>query len=216
MGKFKLKKTKDWKAKLRPYSYRDLFEAAVERTGDLGLEEPEIIYTDQSYFTPERLRAFGEFINQEFAPALERGLVATCVIVHTGLIGAVKEFFSCEVYLTIGSVTTPKGEMYQITEQQARRWIAEKVNVKDLEIRAWLTLDSLEILDMTFLPTIAHVSGRRELENKPIAVRPDSLPRAQPQGPDPSTLPNGLQYKPFVVGQDFLTQLGLETVSINY
>lgn len=216
MGKFKLKKTKDWKAKLRPYSYHDLFEAAVERTCGLGLEEPEIIYTAQSYFTPERLRAFGDFIVKEFAPALAQGLNATCIIVHTGLLGAVEEFFSCRAYLTVGSVFTPKAEMYPISEQQVRKWLAEKVNVMDLELHAWITLDSLEILDMTFLPTIAYASKRWELGNKPVATNPDLLPRAQPQGPDPSTLPNGLRYNPFVVGQDFLTQLGLETIYISY
>jgi hypothetical protein len=216
MGKLKIKKSKDWKAKLRPYSYRDLFEQAIERTVDLGLEEPNVVYSGNTYFTHERVNSFRSFIAEEFAPALERGLVATCIIVHTGLIGAVEEFFSCKAYFTLGSVTTPNGEMYAITEQLARRWLAEKVDFRDLEIHGWITLDSMEILDMTFLPTVAYVSGRQELSNKLIAIRPESLPRAQPQGPHASTLPNGMRYNPFVVGQDFLTQLGLETVYIDY
>jgi hypothetical protein len=216
MGRLKLKKTKDWKAKFRPYNYRDLFEKAVERTVELGLPEPEIQYVNLSYFTPERLNAFGEFIAKEFAPLFADGLVATCVIVHSGLLDAVEGFFGCHAYFTVGSVTTPRGEMYPLSEEMVRKWLKDKVNVFDLEIHTWITLDSMEIIDMTFLPTIANVSGRPELY-KQVATNPDFLPHAQPQNADdPLTLPNGMRYNPFLLGREFLTRLGAETISINY
>jgi hypothetical protein len=63
-------------------------------------------------------------------------------------------------------------------------------------------------------PWIAEVSGSPEVA-RPIATHPDLLPRAQPQGTDPATLPNGLRHSPFVVGQAFLERLGLATVHVN-
>ena len=215
MGRFKIKKSKDWKAKLRPYRYRDLFEQAVERTAELGLPDVDVEYVDARHFSPGRLKEFGSFVAEEFAPALAGGLAATCIVVHSGLVGAVEEFFKCKAYFTVGSVITPKGEMYPLSAAQVHRWMTEKVDARDVELHAWITLDSMEILDMTFLPTIADVSRRPEIA-KPIATHPDLLPRAQPQGPDPAMLPNGLRYSPFVVGQAFLERLGLATVHINY
>ena len=215
MGSLKIKKTKNWKAKLRPYRYRDLFEQAVERTVELGLPAVDVEYVDARHFSPERVSEFGSFVAREFAPALAGGLSATCMMVHSGLVGAVEEFFRCGAYLTVGPVTTPKGELYPLTSEQVRRWMTEKVDARDVELHAWITLDSMEILDMTLLPTIADVSGRPEIA-KTIATHPDLLPRAQPQGPDPATLPNGLRYSPFVVGLAFLERLGLPTVHINY
>jgi len=212
MGRLKLKKTKDWKAKFRPYNYRDLFEKAVERTVELGLPEPKIQYVKLSYFTPDCLDAFGKFIAKEFAHVFAYGLVATCVIVHSGLLDAVEEFFGCHAYFTVGSVTTPKAEMYPLSEEEVRKWLKDKVNVFDLKIHAWITLDSMEIIDMTFLPTIANISERPE-HNKQIAINPDLLPRAQSQNVDDlSTLPNGMRYNPFLIGREFLTRLGAETI----
>lgn len=215
MGRFKIKKSKDWKAKLRPYRYRDLFELAVERTAELGLPAVDVEYVDARHFSPGRLKDFGSFVAEEFVPALTGGLSATCIMVHSGLVGAVEEFFKCRAYFTVEPVITPKGEMYPLSAAQVRRWMTEKVDARDVELHAWITLDSMEILDMTFLPTIAEVSGRPEVA-RPIATHPDPLPRAQPQGTDPATLPNGLRYSPFVVGQAFLERLGLATVHINY
>lgn len=136
MGNYKIKGSKDWKAKLRPYSYRDLFERAVERTAEFGLPAPDVEYVDTSYFSPDRLDAFGAFVAEEFAPVLAGGLSATCIMVHSGLVGAVEEFFRCRAYLTIGPVTTPKGELYPLSEGQVRRWMAEKVDARSLELHA--------------------------------------------------------------------------------
>ena len=215
MGRLKIKKSKDWRAKLRPHRYRDLFEQAVERTAELGLPAVDVEYVDARHFSPERVKEFGSFVAGEFAPILAGGLSATCIVVHSGLVGAVEEFFRCKAYFTVGPVTTPKGELYPLSAEQVRRWMTEKVDARDVELHAWITLDSMEILDMTLLPTIADVGGRPEIA-KPIATHPDLLPRAQPQGLDPATLPNGLRYSPFVVGQAFLERLGIATVYINY
>ena len=215
MGRFKIKRRKDWKAKLRPYSYWDLFEQAVERTAELGLPAPEVEQVNTVHFGLGRLEAFLSFVNKEFTPALACGLSSTCLIVHSGLVEAVEEFFRCKAYLTIGPVTTPKGKLYPLSEEQVRQWMTVGVDASKVNLHAWITLDSMEILDMTLFPTIADVSGKPELA-RPIATQPDLLPRAQPQGDDPATLPNGLRYEPFVVGQTFLERLGLKIIHVNW
>lgn len=212
MGKLHLKKSKDWKAGFVRYSYRALFEKAVERTAELGLSIPEIVYTDKTYWTPEALSSFDAYIREERRELLADGLVGSSerrVQIHVGLLEPLQEFFSCKVYLTVGSVTRSKNEWYALSDKEVRQWLKEGAYGDDLNLHAWLTLDSLEILDMTFLPTVVGIGERSEFSRRAITISPDLLPRAQPQIPlYPS---NGLKYQPFVVGLDFLRKLVLPT-----
>jgi hypothetical protein len=79
----------------------------------------------------------------------------------------------------------------------------------ELSLHTWLTLDSMEILDVTFLPTALGVGERSAFSRRAVAADPDTLPRAQPRLPAYPT--HGLKYEPFVIGLDFLQKLVLPT-----
>jgi hypothetical protein len=186
MGELRLKKTKDWKSGFVRYSYRALFEEAVERTAELGLPKPEIVYTDNTYWTPVAVGGFDAFIREERKELLADGLDGLSerrVQIHVGLLEPLQEFLSCKAYLTVGSVTRSKNEWYALSEKDVRRWLKEGPYGDDLNLHVWLTLDSLEILDMTFLPAIVGVGERSEFSRRTVATNPDTLPRAQPQLP---------------------------------
>jgi hypothetical protein len=212
MGKLRLKKSTDWKAGFVRYSYRALFAQAVERTVELGLSKPEIVYTDKTYWTPEAMSGFNTLIREERKELLADGLDGSTerrIQIHVGLIEPLQKFLACTAYLTVGSVRRSKNEWYALSEKEVRQWLKEGAYGDDLNLHAWLTLDSMEILDMTFLPTIVGISEKSEFSRRTIATNPDALPRAQPQSSAYPT--NGLKYQPFVVGLDFLGKLVLPT-----
>jgi hypothetical protein len=212
MPKSRIKQSKDWKAGFERYSYRALFEKAVERTAEFGLPKPEIVYTDNAYWTPASVGGFDALIREERKELLSGGLAVPTerrVQIAVGLLEPLQDFFSCKAYVTVGSVSRSKEKWYALSEKNVRRWLSESVYGDELSLHAWLTLDSMEILDVTFLPTVLDVSERSEFSRRAVAANPDTLPRAQPRLPSFPT--HGLKYEPFVIGLDFLQKLVLPT-----
>lgn len=208
---------KKWKKSLSLHKYEDRFELAKYRTAKMGLSPIEMSKVPTTYWKDETVKGFLNFINLHYQPLLEMGLSRTCIAIHSGLVDAVEEYFSCRAVLTIGSITTPKGELYKLDEGLLGKWISEGVNLFKVNLHAWITLDSMEIFDMTFLPTIAEVSRNQEIANKlPVAVYPDSLMTdISKEDKDPFCFPKRLKYSPFICGKEILSKIGLTEVQIH-
>src|SRR5262249_39937132 len=95
--------------------YRGNFETALERSRRLDLFKDDVTFTDRRHLDDLSFRRFVEFAKREYPLPFTFGYCLTAPIVHTGLVPAVEKFFACRAYPTIGSVVTPRRELYPLT-----------------------------------------------------------------------------------------------------
>lgn len=193
------------------YDYFSEFLDAADRTGRLGLQPltPELAVG--THLTPESLKSihamFREVAGED--ATLEQ-IAENNFQLHLDMITPLEQLLGCRAYYTIGSVETPKGTLYPMTEEEVRGWLAGGAPGPAVNAHTWITLDSLEVLDLTLLASVAATSGDLSLVNSHVAGNPEELaamPNDDPQGT--SRLPAGLRYHPFVVGEDLFRQMGL-------
>ena len=130
--------------------------------------------------------------------------------VHWSHINEIKQIVGSDVCLTIGSVISDDGDdWFAVSEDDVSDWIANGIDFtipqKLHELHAWLTLPSMEIIDITFLPTFAHAQhlkdpAKRNLEFGPIAKYADDV--------------TGFSYVPIALGNDMATKLKIPTLNL--
>ncbi|RIY05224.1 hypothetical protein D0T11_20755 [Hymenobacter rubripertinctus] len=109
---------------------------------------------------------------------------------------AVSRWLGCEVFYTLGWVDdeTENGLFY-FDEVFIRDVIRTKYSKNTMKIHAWLTLPSLEIIDITLFTTLAFAKKQPTMLGRVITRHPDYI--------------QGMAYKPMLVGDDFLRQTGV-------
>lgn len=175
-------------------NYRQEFEQAIQRTKKLGLSCPKILFSedrqikDYSKLPEVFLQTIGEVSSVQ-------QMVAQCLSIHYRLLPAFEKFFDSPVYFTIGWVVDPPHEFHKITEDGIFSLLQEGIKGSTVNIHAWLTLPSMEILDFVFPTTLAYI--QKKPENYGLALTKH-----------PSDFTEGLQYHPMLVGVDFLHKIG--------
>jgi hypothetical protein len=188
------------------YEYGKQFVAAVERTDRLGLLEEPVTYSKKTYLSKERFEEFIEFAKREHSGAFMFGLARQAPFVHAALLPAVKEFFSCRAYLTVGSQRTSKKIYYPMSDDSVNRWLRDGIDPSKTPVHVWITLDSLEAIDATIFSTMAEVTGDRENDTAVSSYDPDD------PLPDGSPCPI---HQPFVLGMKFLEEISHPVALLN-
>src|ERR1700749_1840616 len=200
----KLKPKKDWKAKFRRResleqppndvsAYKAEFERAVERTLELGLPNPDPTYSSKRYWTPQVLQDTLTRIVHQFNIADASVLESNCIRVNYELIDFLQNALTCRAYLTIGWVNVAGHDFYKITEEEVKGWLERGATSLGVEIHVWITLDSMEILDITFATTIGRQFGSNS-HDKGVLI--DAI--------DPDT---GRRHHPFFLGEELLIRM---------
>jgi hypothetical protein len=197
-----------------PYSYNTLFDKAIINNNTLGLEtiyfnQTDKIYTDfKSYkkFYPEVVKLFEILAKQSsidgfpYYYGLVLAMRAHCSPFHNFIKPFIEQILGCKSYLTTGYIIDPTGfERHKFTVEDASDCLNKRVST--LSHHTWLTLDSKEIIDMTF-PISSQYLNKDEkliedlangtLELTFIAKHPNSLFKE-----------TNTKYIPTLVGNDF-------------
>jgi hypothetical protein len=122
-------------------------------------------------------------------------VVAQCLSIHYRLAYAVEGLLDTPCYFTIGYVETSKRLMFHQTEEDLQRILANGISGPNLNIHAWLTLPTMEIMDFSLPTSYAILNETEEGIGGLIATHADSLT-------------GGLKYHPMLVGDDFLRKVG--------
>jgi hypothetical protein len=179
-------------------SYSEEFLKALERTAHFDLAPPESVdETANRIMNDKRVR----HLNRVLAPVFEgivsyEQMVGQCMPLHLKARPVLEEWLGCPVYYTLGWIDdgTPKG-LHKFDDD----FIADKLANGHLDdtinIHAWLTLPSMEIIDLTLSTTFSILQGRKEGEGGVIVKKADEI--------------TGFSYKPMLVGETFLSKSGI-------
>jgi len=160
--------------------------------------------------TQERLLTKDNFI--EFQKSIQdlnlknEDLVATCHATHINLKQYVDDFYKVDSVITIGHLIHQNGGKMFFQEMDLR---INALNngydiTKPLELHTWLTLPTGEILDFTFLSTLAEFY-RREGNHKVADLIDGGIIGGHPD--EDATADN--KYIPEFLGEEFFERTGL-------
>lgn len=177
--------------------YADEWYEAVARTAKYGLEVGEgSALVDQLYLAEQRKDEFPYIIRDNLGFLQPEDIVAQCIKIHWLLAPVFRNWLKCPVTYTIGWIDDNSTHgLFKFDED----FILNRLNNPKLggvvNVHTWLTLPSLEIIDISLASTIAHTQKKPELYGSILAGHADSF--------------TSMSYKPMLIGEGFLLKSGL-------
>jgi hypothetical protein len=175
--------------------YKSEFKKAVERTKEFNLNCPDVEYSEGLLMTPDKMHKFPYVLRDTFGEIGVEEVVAQCLSIHYRLSDVIAEFFDSSCYFTIGYVQTLDQLLFHQSEDNLREMLQNGINSLSLNIHAWLTFPTMEIMDISLPTSYAILNKLEEGVGGVVATHPDSLK-------------DGLKYHPMLVGEDFLRETG--------
>lgn len=176
--------------------YLDEFKEAVNRTNRFKLQLPAIVYSNTTYLTDQANTDIPRLLLEEIGrPNLDK-IVAQCFSFHSFVKNIFEKYFKVPVTYTIGWVYEPPNSLFKQTEEQLLQLLESGPNSLQINLHAWLTLPSMEIIDLTLPTTVAAVRGQKVHFGGAISGHPDKFT-------------GGLKYHPMLVGDDYFRKLGV-------
>jgi len=171
---------------------------ANEFTKEIGLPGVEINPRSKNEYLS--LANFHSKIKSHLGITHPNQLFQCCSIVSVLLKTIIEETFNCKAYVTIGDINNLDRSIYNINENYIRSIITpgkNSLNTDNYRHHAWITLDSMEIIDYTHLTTYSYHNKTMSNEQKMkylsaiISGTPETLKL------------KGMEYVPVMVGDEF-------------
>jgi hypothetical protein len=178
-------------------SYALDWAAALNRTSSFGLKVPSMLPpTEERFLTPARIAEFPYVVRRVMGDLTPRDLVGQCMAIHIRLAAVLREWLDCPVHYTIGWVDVHAGKpLFKFDDAFIAEKLANGHDGGPINLHAWLTLPTMEIVDMALATTFAMVQKIEEGLGGVMAGPPDEL--------------KGFSYRPMLVGDDFLRKTGI-------
>lgn len=178
-------------------SYAQEWSEAIERSRRLGLEVPaHMVEPDRRYLDTVKHAELPYVVRDGLGELDNVDVVAQCLSLHYRLIPVFEEWLQCPVLYTLGWVDTgTERGMFRFGEDFIESTLRKGHQGGTINIHAWLTLPSLEVIDMSLATTYGAIHKLPELHGSVISKYADDL--------------TGMAYKPMLVGSDFLSKSGM-------
>lgn len=176
-------------------TYFDEFVEAQQRTARFNLDSPKIQEPTKRLLTPFKLAQFSNVVRDAVGELSLKEVVAQCLSIHFRLQRPLEEFFEVPIIFTIGYVYTPPTYLFRQTEDELLKQLQDGMNGPQVNLHAWLTLPSMEIIDLSLATSIAVIHRNEEGLGGVVASHADELE-------------HGLRYHPMLLGADYLEKIG--------
>lgn len=178
-------------------SYTTEWAVAVERSKQFDLAVPlHEVQPTHRYLTVARLTEFPYVVQRGLGDLDFPDVVTQCLSIHYRMVPVLEQWLEIPVLYTLGWIDdgTDKG-MFKFDNA----FIADKLKnghaSSAVNIHAWLTLPSMEVIDMALVTSLAVLKGWSKGHGGVLAKHADEI--------------TGMAYKPMLVGPDFLRKTGL-------
>lgn len=171
------------------------FSNAVDRAHRLNLSVPHIKSESSRFLTEELMSLIPRQINARVGALTEEQVVLQCFYVHKRIKAPLEDLFGTEMYYTLGYVETSERLMFGHDESDLRKLLSNGIVSPTLNLHAWLTLPSMEIIDFSLSASFFRVNNGPQESYGIIVSHADELKL-------------GMKYHPTLVGDDFLYKIG--------
>lgn len=178
-------------------SYMDEWVTAIERTERFGLRLPSMEPDPGKRWLDEETQFQLPHVMKKYFPNMNvEHLVCQCLSIHHILLPVIEDWLGCPVTYTLGWIDdgTETG-MFQFDEAFIENCLRTPVPPGSVvNMHAWLTLPSMEVIDVTLPTSYGKVQNRPEMYGLLISKHADDM--------------KGMKYKPMLVGDEFLPKAG--------
>jgi len=182
--------------------YQDELKEAIRRTKRLGLELPPFIIEEETYLDKPQYQHFDQVLLNCIPESMHERMAHQCFDIHNIASEPLSEFFDSNVLFTLGYVNINGNRKYYNTEDDLKNLLNRTVvNSATLDLHAWITLPSMEIIDATIGSTAA-----KEEKN-------GSVHKFIFNG-HPNNFKDDFSYHPMLVGYDFINRLNKQVLGI--
>jgi hypothetical protein len=180
-------------------AYREAFAAAVRFTTACCREMSAPSVTPASTNAPEITRAIEQTLEEiGVKPSIRTGAASQCLKWSHYLAPRLARALNMRAWPTVGQIWFQDRCVFDPSWNDLRRWFHEGLHLGDIEQRqglnwhAWITLESGEIIDPTYMSTLAK-------------LRPDAFGAYDGAvvGGEPETAIGNHRYFPMAVGAEF-------------
>ncbi|PTO80141.1 hypothetical protein [Vibrio splendidus] len=137
------------------------------------------------------IESLTRFLSNKYASDADK----KCFEFHHKLMVHLEQDIGLKTDLTFGYVDTGHSEWFKFEESDVSEWLNNRNRKKTAEYHVWLTLPSMEILDVSFPITVLRAAGKPISDWNIIGQSPDTLPQ--------------YRYYPVFVGIDLAHTCGL-------
>lgn len=158
--------------------YLDRFNQAILCTKEFNLNTPNIeINRNIRYLNEDSMERMVKYIQMKHPDSEISDISTKCFSYHLTLQKDINDFFRCQSIYTLGYVEFYDGKTYHKTSKKELYKLLQedKQRRSVLNIHAWLTLPSMEILDFTFLTTFWMLIKAKRLIGGVILNHADEL-----------------------------------------
>ena len=175
--------------------YEVTFGKALIRSRQWGLQPVRFQPSQKRYVSDANTELLRRCLQDNFEKVHPQQISQQCFMVHAAMIGPLEEAIGVPLTYTIGYVTLNGRPVFHTPIRQLRSIMQSGMTSPALNLHAWLTLPSHEIIDLTFATTFGM------LNNIPETIGLMSFLH-------PRDLKGGTKYHPQLVGDAYLYQIG--------
>jgi len=176
--------------------YEKEFHDAIERTDSWGLCAPYFKTSDKRYIDEKILQKLTEYLQEFFEKRDIRQISQQCFAVNFLMQRQVEKLLGTSLTYTLGYVEHIQQKVFYTPEEQLRERLSAPPSLRPVDLHAWLTSPSYEIIDLTFSTTYGVAYDTPECIGL-VAAQHHSL------------FNEALIHHPQIVGKDFLAAIGL-------
>lgn len=175
--------------------YANHFLQALDTTRELKLDVPDVKFQSRKIITDDICKKIPAWIEKHVGRLAIEEVAAQCIAIHYRIKKPLEDLFETELYYTVGYVENQFDKRFYHDKNDLIRLLQSGMVKPKLGVHTWLTLPSMEIIDFSLLSTYALDKGRPDQYFGVIANHADELK-------------NGINYRPTLVGDDFLRKIG--------
>jgi hypothetical protein len=185
--------------------YKEEFLEANERAKRLGYAREVISIVEQeSMLTGDNLKSIFGSIEEIMTSKNPKDVAGNCLPVNMLLHKYMEEELNIKSYFTLGYIKKDNETVFKFSEQDLKNWIEHGIpDPLNINMHAWLTFQSLEILDITLATSIALSCDNLDFLGVVLHGFPEDVCKA--------TL--NTSFHPVFIGESILFDIGLPMIT---
>jgi hypothetical protein len=176
-------------------TYLEELTLAITRTQEHGLKVP-VFHAEPArrLLNKRTIGSISQLVSSMYFGDIVKNFNKKCLSVNRRMAPAISKLLGCEVLYTLGRIEriVEGGYCSGFDDEFISSKLLLKHNEPSIDIHAWLTLPSMELIDLTIFTTVGKAKSIPSWYGEAILRHADEI--------------TDMSYKPVLVGDDFLVK----------